>query len=1022
MTKLIGPFTRIRTLGAGGGAKVYAARDALGREVAVKVPHTHVGTEPIDREIAATALLDHPNIVRVLDYGHAQNLTWLSMEASNYGTLADHPPHDLAAVDAVVSRILEALAYAHARRVLHLDLKPSNILVVDLETMDVKIADFGQSSVSDEPGDPHETPTGTPQYMAPEQFSQSTHLYGPWTDIYAVGCMVFEWIFGRPPFVHGDFLQLGIQHAREPFPSDPQPLFDVPPALIGWVRRALAKAHGVRFQGAHEAFAAWRRAIPSPERPAPPAPIASISSKLAGLREPPFVGHADALRTLGDVLDQSLTRRDVRLVILSGPTGIGKSRVARHFAEREEAAGRAQWFRSQFMPGDLLDPIAVMLATALGVNGKSIVEAPRLIEERLGSHISLDAILGVVEPALLGSSPKPRLTPKFAHRVIMDAIQEIAGSHVPILILDDADLAINALDFCENALTTHGQSGLIIATVSETPDALVATRLERWRTSPTVKLTEITIGQLSPDDVDRMLHSWVRLDSERRADIVMSSKGTPLLAVMAVKHDVDVKHTDLEAVWARALAQVDRELPEVGRSALEVAAAMGVRVDQTLWADILSRLGYPPNTRTLEKLARIGVIRNKVGSFVFDHHTLRDAVLKEAQPAWLREIHRQTALALSERQAPPWNIGQHLEAAGEREAPISPWLAAAYSAAVFESPHVAQQMQKKAVDALQALKIDVDDPRWGLAILVQLHIDAQTEAFTTAHERAEDLIARAQANDWPDLLAEALEVDMRLLNAMGRYLEAIAAGEQARMVLRVEGNERPLARLTAEIAEVLHISGKSQEALAYLRDALVVYRRLDDVEGTACSLALAGDILAPEDPGTARECYDEALGLCRRMAMRDLEAHVLDGIAKVDYAQGKVTDAMLGFDRAEVTYGSIGATAVWVTRYNRAYVRLRAGQRDGLLEGLDQCAEAFAEIGMRRYLMFATAALLECAALDDDRFVVMSQLRVLEAELDPQDRCAEIELPLREAWTQLSKNHEGLARAVRELLAHIGVK
>jgi hypothetical protein len=145
-------------------------------------------------------------------------------------------------------------------------------------------------------------------------------------------------------------------------------------------------------------------------------------------------------------------------------------------------------------------------------------------------------------------------------------------------------------------------------------------------------------------------------------------------------------------------------------------------------------------------------------------------------------------------------------------------------------------------------------------------------------------------------------------------------------------------------------------------------------------------------------------------------------MAKVDHAQGKVTDAMLGFDRAEVTYGSVGATAVWITRYNRAYVRLRAGQREGLLDTFDQCAEAFAEIGVHRYSMNATAALLECASLENDQFLIMTQLRVLEAELDPLDRSPEVETPLREAFTALSVSHIGLARTVRELLAHIGAE
>ncbi len=1025
MTKLIGPFTRIRTLGAGGGAKVFAAWDALGREVAVKVPHTGVGAEPIGREVAAAALLDHPNIVRVLDFGHSLDQPWMAMEAAAHGTLEDHPPKTIEEIDAVVSRVLEALSYAHARHILHLDLKPSNILLIDPEKMDVKLADFGQSTLTDEPEDPRATPVGTPQYMAPEQFSSATHLYGPWTDLYALGCIVFEWSYGRPPFIQGDFLQMGLQHSRESLPTDPKPIIEIPPALVGWIRRALAKPHGVRFQGAMEAFEAWRKAVPESVRHQNVATPQVISPRLASLRAPPFVGRAAQLSLLGQVLDEAILKRAPRLVLVHGPLGIGKSRLAKHFAELEETSGRARWFYSHFSAGDLVDPIALMLANALGVSGKSVVEAPTLITERLGTHYSVDALMGVVQATLLGNAKLGRLTPSLAHRVTASALQEISGARIPIIILDDIHHAIDAVDFCEDVLKAKQGAALIIAIIEETTDNLVRERVANWREKQAdLKIVDISVPTLTPQQVDDMLSDWVALPAERRADIVIASKGMPLVAVANVKHGSEAPpEHGLENVWARVLATIDEQLPVVGRAALEVGAAIGTRVDESLWSDVLTQLGYPPNPKTLMALERLGAIQRKGRSWVFDHPGLQIAVAATVEgTGWWQEIHHQAARVLAERHASPWDIGQHLEASGDKESPISPWLAAAYQAAVCESPHVAQQIQQKAIRALQALDVSMDDPRWGHAILVQLHIDAQTKPFADAEEIARDLIARADDHGWHDILAEALEVHMRVLHALGRYADALEAGERARLTIRVEGNELTLARITGEMAEILHLSGRSQEALSYLHDALDAYRQLDETEGMACALALAGDILAPEKPMKARECYEEALEFTRRMSLKDLEAHILEGMAKVDHAQGKVTDAMLGFDRAEVTYGSVGATAVWITRYHRGYVRLRAGQREGLLEVFDQCAEAFAEIGVHRYSMNATAALLECASIENDQFLIMTQLRVLEAELDPLDRCAEIETPLREAHAALSKSHIGLARTVRELLAHIGAE
>jgi serine/threonine-protein kinase len=250
-----------RELGRGGMATVYLARDLRhDRPVALKVLRPELaaslGPERFLREISIAARLQHPHILPVHDSGEAAGRLWYTMpyvegESLRQRILREGQlPLDQAV--RIALQVLSALGYAHAHGVIHRDIKPENIL---LEGDEAVVADFGVARAITAAGDDRLTETGfalgTPAYMSPEQAGASRDLDGR-SDLYALGCVVYEMLAGQPPFVGVTAQQLVARHAMDPVPPLRTVRATVPEGVEQAVLRALAKVPADRFRTAAE--------------------------------------------------------------------------------------------------------------------------------------------------------------------------------------------------------------------------------------------------------------------------------------------------------------------------------------------------------------------------------------------------------------------------------------------------------------------------------------------------------------------------------------------------------------------------------------------------------------------------------------------------------------------------------------------------------------------------------------------------------------------------------------------------
>jgi tetratricopeptide (TPR) repeat protein len=277
---LIDHYRIERELGRGGMATVYLAHDLRHeRQVALKALRPEIsgglGLERFLREVRLTARLQHPHILPIFDSGAVDGRPWYTMPYVKGESLRDRLEREgqLAvpvALD-ITRQVAQALAYAHGEGVVHRDIKPENILLGGGQAM---VADFGIARALEVVGDERLTESGlslgTPSYMAPEQASGGR--IDARTDVYALGCVLYEMLAGEPPFTGPTVQAIIAKRLGQPPPSVRVLRPIVPVAVDQAILHALATLSADRFSSAEEFVRALDGAVSGAVAPAAAAP------------------------------------------------------------------------------------------------------------------------------------------------------------------------------------------------------------------------------------------------------------------------------------------------------------------------------------------------------------------------------------------------------------------------------------------------------------------------------------------------------------------------------------------------------------------------------------------------------------------------------------------------------------------------------------------------------------------------------------------------------------------------------
>jgi len=417
-----------RELGRGGMATVYLAEDLKHRrQVAIKALAPElaaaIGHDRFLREIGIAARLNHPNVLPLFDSGVAGELLYYVMPYVAGGSLRAKldrekslPPE---AAVRLTGQIAGALGHAHQQGIIHRDIKPENVLLADGIAL---VADFGIARESGAPPGDRTlvAPTqagviiGTPRYMSPEQAAGGA--IDARTDLYALACILFEMLAGRPPFEAPTLDGVMRMHMTQQPPALTVLRPTVPPGIAAVVARGLAKTPAERYATAARFAEALDRARDDDVTTAPVGGAAATHN--LPKQRTRFIGREKELAECAQLLEQA------RLVTLTGIGGCGKTRLAVRAAQ------------------DLLERFA---------GGVYFVDLAPVKEE---SHL-VDAVaesLGVKEAA---------------GRDMLEILSQHVGGRKMLLVLDNCDHLISGCAVLADALLGAGDDLRILATSRE---------------------------------------------------------------------------------------------------------------------------------------------------------------------------------------------------------------------------------------------------------------------------------------------------------------------------------------------------------------------------------------------------------------------------------------------------------------------------------------------------------------------------------------------------------------------------
>ncbi len=572
----LGPFDVHERIGRGGMGDIWrGTHRGSDLTVAIKVATSSGARDPANlthfcREVEAVARMSHPNIVMVFDYGVVTEEAaarsrhrlgagnpYLVMEYASRGSLDAHrAPLTWSDLRNIATGILEGLGHAHANGVIHRDLKPGNILLgsSDDPRPRMKLADFGIAYAIDchapflddaSPSGTVEDALGTPVYMAPEQLRGLWRDYGPWTDLYALGVLLWELACGLAPFRGPTPYEIGVQHISGALPAF-APIVDVPDQFGGWLKRLLEKRPRDRFQWADEALAGLEsvdtgRVICPVSRPtvrftpryAPELAqqlLAGAGLGLFGLRSAPVVGRDSTLHQLEASLRAATSERCGYAAVLRGPSGSGTSHVAQTFAESAAERGLAQCVHLSAL--DIDAPLGSMLIEHFRCVGLSNNElAGRLIDSLMAIGVSDRHALALVDVAVARSpSASAEELTEAQLAAFVELFEKMAAERLVLFVLDDGDRHPRCVQLARELLRaseTRSLPLLVVVTISEQHFGAEDqnARLARLCSGP--RCETHSLDWLDDARIDQLLQASLPLDRVVRRAVVKTVAGNP---------------------------------------------------------------------------------------------------------------------------------------------------------------------------------------------------------------------------------------------------------------------------------------------------------------------------------------------------------------------------------------------------------------------------------------------------------------------------------------------------------------
>lgn len=768
---------------------------------------------------------------------------------------------------------------------------------------------------------------------------------------------------------------------------------------------------------------------------------------LYGLRTIPMLAREVERDRLWDVLGQVAGERTTRVVAIHGGAGYGKSRLVEWTAQRADEVGAATVLRANHSPisgpaHGLGRMIAEFLRCVDLDHERVVRRCQRFVFEHplpRDTDWEAEAIaelirLPTAEPsaseppdATEGGAERFRLaTPEDRFAVARRLLRRLSQQRPVILWLEDVQWGSDAIAFVDFLLRCEADAALPALVLLTYRDEALADRpveriqLELLRADPAA--VDLEIGQLEPSPHRMLVHRLLGLSGELAAQVAERTNGNPLFAVQLVgdwvqRGVLEVGATgfvlaaderaevpdDIHQVWRQRVDRVTAGCadPDSGHVALEIAAALGQDIAEREWQLACRYAGTEIPGDLVDRLLgdRLALVSHS--GWAFAHGMLRESLERSARERgrWashhhacaqmLAEAHRGDPLGVADRR------GRHLAAAGDLAAAIDLLLHAAEQRRLTSDFRLAHALYHERDQALAALRIPEDDPRWARGWVREARAYATQGELDPAIALIDRAAAAAAVHDWPDVTAWVETVRGHLATAQGESERAFAAFRRGVEAFRRvdEADRRPptaggfdprgLADCLTGLGAICMWRRDLAEATAHYREAYRLHESGGDPYELGVVLrGMANVRNCADDVDEAAALLERARACFEHNGNRSNLASCLNDLGEIARARGQFERAERLYRDACELFETLSCADVSTPRFNLGLVLLARGDYPGARILLEAELARVSRSKQTLDLLWLHAGLLPCTAAAGDFAAWDHHLERVEALLE----------------------------------------
>jgi serine/threonine protein kinase/tetratricopeptide (TPR) repeat protein len=753
----------------------------------------------------------------------------------------------------------------------------------------------------------------------------------------------------------------------------------------------------------------WRR----PATPRRPMRLVGAGLALFRFRELEVVGRESERDALWRALREVREERAARAVIVQGPAGFGRSRLARWLCERAHELGAATSVDVVHGPrGGPRDGIPAALRRHLRLDGMPRERASERLEQWLLHHgeplaedpSELRALLDLLVPPAPNAPPPVQFSsPADRYELMRRVVLREARERPVVLNLDDVQWGAEALGFALHLLADKSRRAPVLMLLSVREDALPG-RPEQGPLSallarPRTRL--LPLAPLPPAERPVLVRELLRLQGDLAGQLERRSAGNPLLAVQIVADWVargvlepgdegfrlrpgtipPPLPQDLRTACETQIGALLDSRPDRDAAALELAALLGGEVDRHEWEIACEIAGLNPSPDLVDEALRRRLLKAAPGAsgaattgardgFSFVHGMLRESLEERAkEKGRAPALHRACAAMLGQRGAlvPPERFGRHLLLSGEIRRALGPLLLAARERLKAGDRSVAEALLAEREAAMTAIGLPSSDPAWGQGLVVQSALLRGRGRLDAADDCARRAWEGPREAAWAEVRAEALVERAHVARERGEL-------EQARDWLESVEAWRGQLRDRALLGSLRLVLGRVLADLGQLDQAEARYKRGreefesagDRVGAAACTRGIG---MCARHAGRMREAewhVEQALALYEEAGSRSGIAASLNDLGELARLGGRLAEAEERYRAALRHFDNIGSSNAQIAAANLGLVLLERGQLTEARPILREAQEQFEAAGRRALLGITHVYLLPCAAAAGD--------------------------------------------------------